>query len=278
LLVFLGLGTLASLLLYAPTGDVALAAETLAALEQPGEAVALTEPLLTEPFQDAYDGQLWVWGVPDRDQVQAGQESLWVLGSASGIGPIEPGALTPSPAAVRLQIGDVGLAYYPAPDQRRAGMDPALQLPLAASESTNLILSAPHSDGAQAKAALVAAQVEGGTIRPGETLSLTLYWRALAPMDTSYTVFVQAIDEQGTKVAQVDRLPCGGGCPTTTWRPGDLIGESYELAIRPDAPPGRYELIAGMYDLDTGQRLQQLEAGGTLVTDHLNLGSVEVQP
>jgi hypothetical protein len=125
---------------------------------------------------------------------------------------------------------------------------------------------------------LVAAQVEGGTIHPGETLSLALCWRALAPMDTSYTVFVQAIDEQGTKVAQVDRLPCDGGCPTTAWRPGDLIGEWYELKIRPDAPPGRYELIAGMYDLDTGRHLHQLDGEGTAVADHLSLGAVEVKP
>jgi hypothetical protein len=272
LVALLGLGTLTSLFLYAPAGDVALAAENLTILERPGEATALTEPLLNEPFQDAYDGQLWVWGVPDRDQVRAGQEGLWV------IGPIGAGALAPSPAAVRLQIGAVGLAYYPAPDQRPAGLDPALRLGRPASGGGNLILSARHSDGAQAKAALVAAETEGGTIRPGETLPLTLYWRALAPMDTSYTVFVQAIDEQGTKVAQVDRLPCDGGCPTTTWRPGDLIGETHELTIRPDAPPGRYELIAGMYDLDTGQRLQQLDEGGTAVADHLNLGAVEVQP
>jgi hypothetical protein len=107
---------------------------------------------------------------------------------------------------------------------------------------------------------------------------VTLYWRALAEMDVSYTVFVQAVDEEGGKAGQVDRLPCHGGCPTTTWRPGDLIGERYDLAILPDAPPGRYWLIAGMYDLATGEHLPWLDAQGNVAGSYLLLGTIEVQP
>jgi len=108
----------------------------------------------------------------------------------------------------------------------------------------------------------------------GGSLSVTLWWRSLAPMDTSYTVFVQVIDEEGTKAGQVDRLPCGGGCPTTDWRPGDLVGAHYEVEIDPAALSGRYRIIAGLYDLDTGARLPVLDAAGNPSADHLLLGSV----
>jgi hypothetical protein len=107
---------------------------------------------------------------------------------------------------------------------------------------------------------------------------LALYWRALARMDTSYTVFVQVIDEGGTKAGQVDRPPCDGGCPTPTWRPGDLVGERYDLALDAGAPRGRYQLIAGMYDLATGERLPLVDALGNASSDYVLLGSVEVGP
>jgi len=91
-------------------------------------------------------------------------------------------------------------------------------------------------------------------------------------------VFVQALDKRGAKAGQIDRLPCNGGCPTTAWRSGDLVGERYDLPIRIDAPPGSYQLIAGMYDLATGQRVPVLGAQGQADYDHVLLGTVEVQP
>jgi hypothetical protein len=113
-------------------------------------------------------------------------------------------------------------------------------------------------------------------VSAGETLSLTIYWRALAPMDSSYTVFVQVIDEEG-KAGQVDRIPCNGGCPTNTWRAGDLVGERYDLVIDADAQPGQYQIISGMYDLATGENLQWLDAQGGEMGHNLVLGTVEVQ-
>ncbi|MFL7811959.1 MAG: hypothetical protein AB8I80_25200, partial [Anaerolineae bacterium] len=102
-------------------------------------------------------------------------------------------------------------------------------------------------------------------------------WRALAPMDTSYTVFVQVIDKGGGKVAQTDRLPCGGGCPTTTWRAGELIGERYDLPVDVDAAPGQYEIICGMYDLASGENLPWLDAQGDPLGSYLVVGTVDVQ-
>ncbi len=125
---------------------------------------------------------------------------------------------------------------------------------------------------------LVAAQLGGTAAVPGDTLPVVLYWRALLPMDTSYTVFVQAIDEAGLKAGQVDRLPCDGGCPTSTWRPGDLVGERYDLPIDALASPGRYQIIAGMYDLSTGERLPVVDPQGSASSNYLLLGSVDVGP
>jgi hypothetical protein len=254
LALLLVLGAAYSLLRYAPQDDVAAAARTLSAAERPGEAAALTDELLTEPFQDAYDGHLWVWGVPVAEDVGGEHDATWTVG---------PGGA--EQAAARVQVGTVRLDYLPVSgepfDAGRLPIQPVAEK----MELGNV-------------AELVGAEIDGPAAQPGGTLGLALGWRALAPTDTSYTVFVQLIDEQGVKAGQIDRRPCDDGCPTTTWRPGDLVGEWFDIPIRPGAPPGRYRLVTGMYDLETGQNLAWRDALGREIGPLASLGTVQIGP
>jgi hypothetical protein len=86
------------------------------------------------------------------------------------------------------------------------------------------------------------------------TLTLTLTWQAVEPVAEDYTVFVHALAEGDTKVAQRDTRPCDGECPTNTWRPGEIIEDRYQLTLPAGAPPGPYRLAVGLYLLDTGER------------------------
>ena len=262
LIVLVGLAAAFSLAQYAPSGDVAQAAGLLAEMEQPKEAVALADSFLTEPFQDAYDGHLPVWGVATPAEVKGDPEAVWKVDG----GDEEPAAPDPRPqGGVRLQAGSVPLTLSLEPGRT---FDTA-RLPIPQQQP-------PPRLGDVIE---LAAAWQGDTaVRRGETLSLALAWRALAPPDASYTVFVQAIDDQGVKAGQLDRLPCGGGCLTTSWLPGDLVGEWYELPISADAPPGRYQLITGLYDLATGKRLPVQNLPGPTALDYVSLGFVEVMP
>ncbi len=259
LITLMGMTAAFSLVRYAPEGDVARTAALLAAMERPGEAAALADSLLTEPFQDAYDGHLPVWGVPTPAQVGGNPQAVWVVGLADSPPP-RPWELRPL-----FEVGSVLLALSPPPGST---FDLA-RLPIPQ------LQPAPRLGDA---IEMFAAWQGTETTRQGETLPLALVWRALAFPETSYTVFVQAIDGAGVKAGQIDRLPCGGGCLTTSWQPGDVIGEWMEMPILAGAPPGRYELIAGMYDLATGERLpvQGLPTAGA--PDYVSLGFVEVMP
>jgi hypothetical protein len=92
-------------------------------------------------------------------------------------------------------------------------------------------------------------------VKPGERLSVTLFWRAERPLDTSYTVFNHLLDDSGQLRAQADGLPIGGRHPTTAWQPGKVVTDLHEIDIPPDLPAGRYLLQVGMYDLATLDRL-----------------------
>jgi hypothetical protein len=92
-------------------------------------------------------------------------------------------------------------------------------------------------------------------IRPGETLHLTLYWQALAPMRRAYHVFTHLLGPEDQQAGQQDNMPLGGAAPTTCWVPGEVIADPYEIVVGSEVAPGEYTLETGFYLLETGQRL-----------------------
>lgn len=99
------------------------------------------------------------------------------------------------------------------------------------------------------------------SIKPGETLHLTLYLQAQRQMETSYKVFTHLLDTQNRIWGQKDSLPADGTRQTMGWLEGEIIVDEYEITARDDAPPGEYLLEIGMYDPLTGDRLPVLEEG-----------------
>ncbi len=95
-----------------------------------------------------------------------------------------------------------------------------------------------------------------GQLRPGDHLSLTLVWEALAETKTSYRVYVHLLAADGTLVTQSDGIPAGWSRPTTGWLPGEFVADLRSLAIPADLPAGDYTLTAGFYELATGDRLE----------------------
>jgi len=100
-----------------------------------------------------------------------------------------------------------------------------------------------------------AYEEEEAIVAPGGTITLTLYWRALAEMDESYTVFTHLLAPDGSMTGQRDSVPVGGTYPTHLWLAGEVVADVYEIPIRTDATPGTHQLEVGMYVAETGARL-----------------------
>ncbi len=109
-------------------------------------------------------------------------------------------------------------------------------------------------------------------VAPGGTLTLTLYWRALAEMDGNYAVFTHLVAADGSMSGQRDNPPVGGTYPTTLWVAGEVVADTYAIPIRADTVPGEHRLEVGMYIAETGARLAV--AGSS--TDAVVLQSVVV--
>ncbi|MEM7344302.1 MAG: hypothetical protein AAF485_08655, partial [Chloroflexota bacterium] len=97
---------------------------------------------------------------------------------------------------------------------------------------------------------------------PGDDQNLTtkmrkliLYWRSEDLLDVDYTTFVHIRDSTGKIIAQKDQPPLGGSYPTSLWEVGEIIADEILISLPNELPAGNYEIIVGMYDLTTGQRL-----------------------
>lgn len=106
---------------------------------------------------------------------------------------------------------------------------------------------------------------------PGQTLDVTLFWRALERMMTRYTVSVQLLDPQGQIVAQADGEPGQGARPTTGWLPPEIITDPHTLALPADMAPGVYVLQTVVYDPRTGARLPTTGPNNALVLREVGL-------
>jgi hypothetical protein len=124
---------------------------------------------------------------------------------------------------------------------------------------------------------VLAYTTDSPSYHPGDTMRVTLYWRALRDLDQDYKTFVHLTDATVTRQpAQHDGDPNAGFTPTTRWLPGEIIPDTHALALPEDLAPGLYRVWAGMYDYETLRNLQALSSSGTAAEDRVLLGEVEV--
>jgi hypothetical protein len=84
------------------------------------------------------------------------------------------------------------------------------------------------------------------------TLTITLYWQAIAEPQRSYKAFIHCLDAEGNIRAQSDQEPDGGRAPTNSWVRGEYIIDHHRLTLPPDADCT--QLLVGLYD-SQGTRL-----------------------
>ncbi len=82
--------------------------------------------------------------------------------------------------------------------------------------------------------------------------------------------------ENGELLATGDGPPMGGAFPTRLWQPGDAVHDLHVIPLGDSdlAEEGDFHVGIGLYDLNTGERLQAMQAGQTL-QNHVVLVSAQ---
>jgi hypothetical protein len=106
--------------------------------------------------------------------------------------------------------------------------------------------------------------------RPGETLSVRLYWMPIGPLDRRYHSFVHLVDANWQAMAGSDGQPGGVFYPSTIWQPGERLVDEHSFQVPEGALPGVYHLMAGVYALGDDGSIDPLG-------EPLDLGSIEIR-
>jgi hypothetical protein len=78
--------------------------------------------------------------------------------------------------------------------------------------------------------------------KPGELISLTLYWRALQEIDESYTVRFTLQGDRPGQHALWEGVPVNGRYPTQTWQANEVVRDPWQLDLPASLPSGTYDL------------------------------------
>ena len=99
---------------------------------------------------------------------------------------------------------------------------------------------------------LIGYKLHTSTVRPAESLPVTLYWQVVRPAKLDYSIFVHVLGRQRQVVGQIDTYPGGGAWPATLLSPGDILADTYDVLIAPQTEfehaPTRLLITAGIYD------------------------------
>jgi 4-amino-4-deoxy-L-arabinose transferase-like glycosyltransferase len=125
------------------------------------------------------------------------------------------------------------------------------------------------------KVALIGYALDQRVAEPGETVQLTLYWRALSPMDVNYKVFAHVLGESNEVWANSDSPLTDKAVCTNRWEPGIVVKEVRDLKIVEAAPPGFYDLELGLHASREG-RLEILAEDGRQLGNRTILTRIRV--
>ena len=127
------------------------------------------------------------------------------------------------------------------------------------------------------KVELLAYEVERGAVRPGERVGITFYWRSLTEMEESLNIFIRILGREGQLIGEKESYPGGGSYPTTEWKKGEIIKDTYRIRIFPDAGvPTAAWVRVGFFNLATMREVSAYDGIGRPVVPLL--GPVKIAP
>ncbi|MDQ4076893.1 MAG: glycosyltransferase family 39 protein [Chloroflexota bacterium] len=110
----------------------------------------------------------------------------------------------------------------------------------------------------------------------GGEVPVTLHWYATTRPLGRYKIFTHLISADGNLGPQRDLEPGDGKLPTNGWARGEYVTTAYTIPLPPHTPPGPYELRVGLYEHNTGERVQPYGANVNGEERYLVLGTVQV--
>ena len=111
----------------------------------------------------------------------------------------------------------------------------------------------------------------------GSDVPLHLFWFVgrTPTADLKYFIHMTTPDDTD-RVAQFDTFPFNGFNPATRWEAGELLVDEQTLILEEGIPPGRYNLLVGLYDPVSVENQAIVAAPDVLPGERLRLADIEL--
>jgi hypothetical protein len=190
---------------------------------------------------------------------------------SSGLEPRTPTA-TPAPTPTQgIEIPTIPaatVAAIPTPIPPEVTDTPEAEAPVPALGPVSGVVGAQFGNPPFVE--LVSYGLSAGEVVNGETLELTLSWRALeARSPINYVVFTHLRKDDGSIIAQHDGPPGGGGAqPMVEWSPGGVIVDVHPMAFGQEYSDfaGSATIAVGLYNPEVPAERAVVSTGGDYVT------------
>jgi hypothetical protein len=139
----------------------------------------------------------------------------------------------------------------PAPSAERQGG--AVPKPVGPAAPPAEVKNGANFDG---KIEMLGAIINPSRVQAGESVKVTVSYRALEEIDKDYMIFVHVEDVDG-RVDRInaDHAPAGGTYPTSRWKKDDVVKDEYVIYVPPTMPVRGLTILTGFWDPKTDGRL-----------------------
>jgi hypothetical protein len=115
--------------------------------------------------------------------------------------------------------------------------------------------------------------------KPGDTVEVDLFWRALAPIPKDYATDVAAVDALSRLTWKEQSVPDEGRAPMTAWQPGQVVRDRHRIRVRPDMLGAQTLLLSAIDPAPPGDHLPAIGGDGQrLANETVTLGRFLVLP
>jgi hypothetical protein len=269
---------------------------------QPGDAIILNDSFYRRYFMNYYPGTLPVYTMPDApgERLGSNTQPAYITdnpeGQASAVSMLMlPRLAVQAPNrwwfvtefspyfADRLRPTERFLTrHYFTVDEPLTELDLRLveYAPISAPPDSVPPWPATSINADFGAAVLVGCDLPQQTVRAGNILPVSLLWRHdswpadVVPFD--YSVNVSLVNAEGAVVAQRAAPPLDGFIKMTQWVKGSYYRDNDGLELKPDLPPGVYEIWVVVYNWSDNSKLRVRNTADGVPADHVVIGKITV--
>jgi hypothetical protein len=89
------------------------------------------------------------------------------------------------------------------------------------------------------------------SVKPGESFTVTYYFRADDEVDEGWKLFVHG---EGTgPFKNLDHVPVSGLYPIEDWQPGQIVADEHEIKVSKKWKPGHFDVYLGFWHKSDGR-------------------------